>query len=208
MKQIKLFIWDFDGTLMDTYPFTTACLARALRDCGHEVTQTEILEKMMDKIPYAIEYYAKQFGISDLAERYHIYHAEEPKQDTRLFPDVARVLARIREIGAINAVFTHRGADTHTMLERAGVLQFFDELITTESPQFKVKPAPDSILWLMERFAAAPEETVMIGDRVCDLGSGYAAGVKTCHLLTPSVPQYPPCDWRVENFAQMLELLA
>jgi alanine racemase len=33
------------------------------------------------------------------------------------------------------------------------------------------------------------------------------AGCKTCHLLTPAAPQYPPCDWRIENYQQMLELL-
>ena len=47
----------------------------------------------------------------------------------------------------------------------------------------------------------------MIGDRACDLESGYRAGCKTLHLLTPSVPQYPACDWRIKNFHEMLELL-
>lgn len=28
------------------------------------------------------------------------------------------------------------------------------------------------------------------------------------NILTPAVPQYPPCDWRIQNFAEMLDLLA
>ena len=46
MKNVKLFIWDFDGTLLDTYPFITLCLKRALADYGYEISQTEILEKI------------------------------------------------------------------------------------------------------------------------------------------------------------------
>ena len=93
------------------------------------------------------------------------------------------------------------------MLERAGVRNEFKEIITSASPYFKVKPAPDSIVYLMEKYGGTKENTVMIGDRVCDLESGYSCGCRTCHLLTPAVPQYPECDWRITDFNEMLELL-
>ena len=84
----------------------------------------------------------------------------------------------------------------------------FEEIVLPGHEGFGVKPAPDAVLYLMEKYGGTPENTVMIGDRVCDLESGYNAGCKTCHLLTPAVPQYPPCDWRIQNFAEMLDLLA
>lgn len=93
------------------------------------------------------------------------------------------------------------------MLERVGLSGLFKEIVTSEDPGFVVKPAPDTILYLMEKYGAQPENTVMVGDRKIDLESAYGAGCKTIHLLTPAVPQYPPCDWRIENFSQMLELL-
>lgn len=177
MKNIKLFIWDFDGTLLDTYPMITGCLRRALLDFGRDVSQTEILEKMMVNIPYAINYYSELYQLPNLQERYKFYEADEKNAPVKIFPQVKEVLKRINEI------------------------------VTSANPHFVVKPAPDVIFYLMEKYGGTPEDTVMIGDRVCDLESGYNAQCRTCHLLTPDVPQYPPCDWRISNFEEMLELL-
>ena len=83
----------------------------------------------------------------------------------------------------------------------------FVEIVTFDHPSFAVKPAPDAILYLMKKYGGTPDNTVMVGDRLCDLESGYNAGCKTIHLLTPSVPQYLNCDWEIENYKQMLDLL-
>lgn len=208
MKQMKLFIWDFDGTLLDTYPNITGYLRRALLDFGHDVPQTEILEKMMVNIPHAIRHYEELHGLPELRERYNLYYAEEAAAQVEAFPLVREVLARIREIGAESYIFTNRGDSIYAMLEKAGIRDEFREIVTSSDKHFVVKPAPDSIFYLMKKYGGTPENTVMIGDRVCDLESGYNAGCRTCHLLTPAVPQYPPCDWRIRDFGEMLELLA
>ena len=207
MKTIRHFIWDFDGTLLDTYPNITRYLQMALWDFGREVTQTEILEKMMVTIPYAIQYYAEQYDLPDLRDHYLSYYAAEVSDPVRVFPCVREVLLRIQELGAANYIFTNRNRSIHAMLKRAGMDGEFREIVTSEDPGFVVKPAPDTILYLMEKYGGTPEDTVMIGDRRCDLESGYNAGCKTIHLLTPAVPQYPECDWRIRSFQEMLELL-
>jgi len=207
MKNIKLFIWDFDGTLLDTYPFVTGCLQNALADCGYEVSKTDILEKMMETIPFAIGHYSKLYQIPDLKARYYSYYAGEPNAPVRAFPGIKEVLQRIRQLGGANYIFTNRGKTLYPMLEKAGILEEFQEIVTAEDPDFVVKPAPDTIFYLMKKYGGTTENTVMIGDRVCDLESGYRAGCKTCHLLTPAVPQYPACDWRIADFGEMLALL-
>ena len=207
MKNIKLFIWDFDGTLLDTYPNITRYLKQALNDFGKDADQTEILEKMMTTIPYAIRYYSELYDLPELAAHYRAYYAEEKNDPIRVFPGIPEVLRRVQEIGAANYIFTNRGHTIHAMLERAGIAGEFKDIITADDPGFVVKPAPDTILYLMEKYGGTPENTVMIGDRKCDLESGYSAGCKTLHLLTPSVPQYPECDWRIKDFWEMLEYL-
>ena len=77
MKNMKLFIWDFDGTLLDTYPNITGYLRRALLDFGHDVSQTEILEKMMVHIPHAIQHYSDLYQLPGLKDRYREDYAEE-----------------------------------------------------------------------------------------------------------------------------------
>lgn len=207
MKNIKLFIWDFDGTLLDTYPKITGYLRRALSDCGYDVSQTEILEKMMVSIPHAINHYSDLYRLTDLGARYESYNQEEADAPVTIFPGVKNVLQRIREIGGDSYIFTNRSNTIYALLERAGILGEFREIVTSVSPDFVVKPAPDTIFYLMKKYGGTPENTVMIGDRVCDLESGYNAKCRTCHLLTPAVPQYPSCDWRIRDYGEMLELL-
>ncbi|MBQ6848277.1 MAG: HAD-IA family hydrolase [Clostridia bacterium] len=208
MKNLKLFIWDFDGTLLNTYPNIIRYLHNAVNDCGYEADNLVILEKMMVNIPYAINYYSELYGISDLSERFKTYRLENEKNDPAgIFPHVKEVLERINEIGAQSYIFTNRGDSIYQLLEREGISPYFKEVITARNEHFKVKPAPDVIFYLMEKYGGTPENTVMIGDRVCDLEAGYNAGCKTIHLLTPAVPQYPPCDWRISNFKEMLDVL-
>lgn len=203
MHLLKHFIWDFDGTLMDTYPNIIRYLRLAMQECGFDAPETEILEKMMETIPHAIQCYSEQFCIPDLKERYRAHYRQEAKDPVRVFPGVPEVLRVIREMGGYNYIFTNRGDSIYPMLEKARILDEFEEIVTANSPHFVVKPAPDVILYLMKKYGGTKDDTVMVGDRVCDLESGYRAGCKTCHLLTPAVPQYPKCDFRVKDFYEM-----
>ena len=209
LKDMRLFIWDFDGTLMDTYPVTFAAHLRlALADLGHELSHEEVMVQLMDNLPNAIRYYAEKFDLPELPALYKFYEAQGPIAPPPVFPQVKEVLARIRGLGGVNCIFTHRRASIYPMLELGGLRQEFAEIITPDDvPPFAVKPAPDTVLYLMEKYGGAPETTVMVGDRECDLGSGRNAGCHTLHLLTPAVPEYPACDWRIENYGQMLDML-
>jgi len=207
MKNIRLFIWDFDGTLIDTYPHITRYLKLALQDLGHDADQVEILDKMMVTIPHAVNYYADLYSLKELDLHFEKYKKAEKTDPVIPFPYVKEVLERIRELGGINCIFTNRGRAAVEMIESAGLSEEFADIVTASDPSFKVKPAPDTIIYLMEKHGVAPEQTAMIGDRRCDLESGYNAKCKTIHLLTPAVPDYPPCDWRINGFGEMLEML-
>ena len=208
LKELRLFVWDFDGTLMDTYPVTFAAYLRlALADFGYSAPEAEIMEKMLVNTGRAVQHYSDLYGLPQLRERYNFYQEKGPVAMPEVLPQVKEVLQRIRELGGIHCVYTHRGADTFPMLEHGQLRELFAEIITPGHEGFATKPAPDAILYLMKKYGVTPEETVMIGDRACDLEAGQNAGCRTLHLLTPAVPQYPPCDWRIENFGQMLEML-
>ena len=207
MKNIKLFIWDFDGTLVDSYPYSVACMQKALADFGYEASYFEVLEQMMDTIAVAIEYFSEKYQIPAFGERFWEHHRNGSRPPTVLFDGIREVLDRIEELGGINLIFSNRNESIDPLLEEVGLSNRFTEIVTTAHPSFAWKPAPDAILYLMEHYGGTQENTLMIGDRVCDLGSAWNAGCKTCHLLTPAVPQYPPCDWRIQNFWEMLELL-
>ena len=207
MKTIKHFIWDFDGTLVDTYPNLVRYMSLALSDFGITADPVEILEKMMENIPYAIDYYTKRYDLTELKERYDYHYSMGKVDDVQAFENVTAVLQRIQQLGGYNYIFTNRGVTLDALLDKIQLRDNFTEIIKAGDPEFEYKPSPRPILYLMDKYGATPDNTAMVGDRKCDLESGYQAGCKTIHLLTPSVPQYPPCDWRIANFREMLDAL-
>lgn len=207
MKTVRHFIWDFDGTLADSYPNLVRYMTMALSDFGISADPVEILEKMMENIGYAIEWYTNQYDLPDLKQRYDYHYALGKDDPVCAFENVTAVLEQIQRSGKHNYIFTNRGVTLDALLDRMDLRGYFTEIVKAGDPEFEYKPSPRAILYLMEKYGGTPADTAMVGDRKCDLESGYQAGCKTIHLLTPAVPQYPPCDWRIENFQEMLDLL-
>lgn len=207
MKQLKHFIWDFDGTLADSYPNLVRYMSLALSDCGIDAKPVEIMEKMLENIPYTIQYYTEKYDIPQLSERYNHHYTLGKNDDIAVFEGVTEVLEQIRQLGGNNYIFTNRGVTLDALLDKMELRSYFTEIIKSGDPEFEYKPSPRPIFYLMDKYGGTPENTAMVGDRKCDLESGYQAGCKTIHLLTPSVPQYPPCDWRIANYQEMLDAL-
>lgn len=211
MKEIRHFIWDFDGTLFDTYPVIIRDLRLALGEFGRDCNPVEAMKLMLDSIRAALNHYAQVFGIprealNDVYMRYHSASGES--LDSLPIAGARDVLERIRATGRHSYIFTHRERTvTARFLEKYGLEGYFRDIIGPDSPHFAVKPAPDAVVYLMEKYGMSPAETVMVGDRECDLGSGRNAGIKTAHLICPLVPETLSCDWRLEDFSHMRTLL-
>lgn len=208
---LRYFIWDFDGTLFDTYPVIIRNLRDALARFGRDAAPAEAMRRMLNNIPSTLDFYANRFGIdrNALYDAYQEFH-RQANADMLAPPmeGVREVLQRIRGTGRENFVFTHRPLwETRAYLEKHGMTGLFRELVGPETPGFAWKPAPDAIIWLLKKYGMAPEETAMVGDREVDLGSGRGAGVNTIHLVCPLAPEDLACDWRLEDYQTMLQML-
>lgn len=211
MQNIQSFLWDFDGTLFDTYPIIIDCLRQALREYGHDCDPVDAMQRMLDTIPAARDHYADTFGIprEDLMEAHDRHHRQAIERlAAEPMAGVREVLARIRESGRKNYIFTHSSEEKiHRYLQKFGLEDYIQDVVGTSCPRFVRKPAPDTLLYLMEKNGIDPASAVMVGDRDCDLECGRRAGTKTAHFVCAVAPEELPCDWRFTDFTQMLELL-
>ena len=200
LKKMHLFIWDFDGTLMDTYPVTFAAyLHQALADFGYSAPAAEVMEKMLVNTGHAVSYYMERYDLPQLRERYKYYQAKGAVAMPETLPQVKEVLQRVRELGGVNCIYTHRDATIFPMLEHGQLTELFEEIIIPGSNAFATKPAPDTILYLMEKYGIelkfvnyADEDKLKIkllaGDNDFDIfrSEGY-------HLRL-DYPMYEPLD--------------
>lgn len=211
MQHIRHFIWDFDGTLFDSYPIIIGNLRSALQVYGHDCDPIEAMGLMLQNIAVAHNHYADKFGIprEEFVNTYNRFHQEvNPQLLAKPMADVEKVLSYICATGRKNYIFTHRqSVTTAQYLEKYGLSAYFQEIIGPDSLHFAYKPAPDAILYLMEKYQMTPEDAVMVGDRDCDLGSARNAGIGTVHYLCAAVPEKLSSNWKIESYQDMLRLL-
>ncbi|MDD3214837.1 MAG: HAD-IA family hydrolase [Eubacteriales bacterium] len=172
----KNLVWDFDGTLYDTYPQMAVALVKALEDFHCKADEAEAYALMKKTLFYAVTVYAERFGLKTevLLAAFRERHAEQ-----RAFVPMAGLvdcLEATASLGCRHYLFTHRDHRAVDQLATDGLLRLFTDCVTREDG-FADKPSPEALLYLMNlhRFPAA--EAYMIGDRDIDIDAGNAAGI-------------------------------
>jgi phosphoglycolate phosphatase-like HAD superfamily hydrolase len=174
---IRNYIWDFDGMLFDTYPHTVAVFCEIMRQNGKPVDPQEAYDKFKVTMWHAFEYY----GFTDEAEVQRFYALENDIDFPpvgRPFDGVPDVLREITRRGGRSYLYTHRDKVAMEYLDRYGLTDLFSGFVTSED-DFPHKPAPDAILHIVKTYGLDPAETLMLGDRDIDVGSGVNAGIPT-----------------------------
>ena len=180
----KNFIWDFDGTLADTYPYHTEALIRGLKTYPEvpEHSAEEIYARMKINIGTGVDPYRE--ACPGIRKKYKEFYTEI--RETGVIPPckgAVELVKAVKAAGGRNYLYTHSANYTKDMLESYGILDCFDDFVTSECPadrKFPLKPKPDAVLYLLEKNGLDPEETVMVGDREIDVLAGMNAGTKAC----------------------------
>ena len=197
------FFWDFDGTLFDTYPRINRAIQNALKDCNITVSLETIEPLSKVNVRHAIDTLAGDKAKA-VAARYEAHEPEEGFDSMRPYPGVLRLMRSICEHGGRNYLYTHRGKSSLEALEHYGMTPCFADAVTSENG-FPSKPAPDALLYLMEKHRLDPAKCVMLGDRDIDLGSGKNAGM-ACALFDPG-HYYDAYDTPL-RYTDMFDLMA
>lgn len=172
----RVYLWDFDGTLFDSYPTMNRAMSQALSELGNPRPKEEVRQLMKQSVSTALSYYQKHFSMNEELEKLFRKREKELSQDLPPYPGMKDLCRRLWEKGAINLLYTHRDTFAIDLLQRHGFGSFFSGGVTSED-HFPSKPAPDAIISLMRQFSFTASEALMIGDRDIDLLAGKNAGV-------------------------------
>lgn len=199
-------IWDFDGTLFDSYPHVQSAFLQALSDFGRTADPDVLMAKLKINFGEAHKYLQSSDELRARITQYE--HDIDFAPVAVPYDGMKELLRDTHAAGVRHFVFTHRNNLALTYMERAGILQYFDGWVTSDDKaHFALKPSPNSILYLLEQYQIDPEDCAMIGDREIDVGSGIAAGAKGIlfdefHNLGETAAQH-----RVYSIKELRELL-
>lgn len=188
-KQVKLVIFDLDGTLADTIPDIAAAISKTIAKYGdfgniEDLTRRSIgngARKLMERV-YDNLGISKENLEEDL-KAYEALYARENCIETVLYPHTMQVLEGLKARGIKMAVATMkpRGA-TWGVLENLGVVPFMEHIFSADD-MVAPKPDPWSVVESARRVGVLPEECMMVGDSMTDVGSGINAGAVSVAIL-------------------------
>ena len=187
METLKAYIWDMDGTLIDSYGAIVSALAEVTKACGARHSPELILQTVKQgSVSGYLHDLSAESGKSTEA-LYQMYRTVGHANDDQipLIPGAAETLKVLLDQGAKHFVYTHRGSTTRPLLERFGIRECFTEIVTSENG-FRPKPSGEGVEYLLEKYMLDRMKTAYVGDRALDVLCAKDAGVQA--IL------YPPPD--------------
>ena len=214
----KLFIFDLDGTLVDTAPDFKNSLNYMLREINEETIELDEIRNLVGygarelirrtAISKGIEHDDKK--INDMLKIFLLHYTHNIDDDSVLFENVKSVLLFLKEKNIKLAVCTNKMEKlSNLLLEKLGVLHLFDFLVGGDSFP-KGKPDPFPLLRICEKLNISKSESIMVGDSITDLKSGHSAGMPVVLVeygYTENTKIYGEADLVINNFSQLKELI-
>ncbi len=184
MKPIQLFVFDFDGTLVDTRLDIADSVNRVLKDLAlrtlsHEQIFTFIGRGAKHLIACALEGTGcddQALALAKFMQDYDLHLMDQ----TRLYPNCRETLDFFS--GKKMAILSNKPTRfIKEILERLDWAEPFATIIGGDTLGVQ-KPDPTGLLQLVSDFALSGEDVLMVGDSVVDIETGRRAGVATCGI--------------------------
>ena len=214
----KLFIFDLDGTLVDTAPDFKNSINYML----NELNESEVsLEEIRNWVGYGARELIRRTvvnkniphdenRIEEMLKIFLLHYTHNIDDDSVLFNNVRNVLEFLKNNAIKLAVCTNKMERlSNILLKKLDVLHMFDYLVGGDS-LIKSKPDPFPLLNICEKLNIGTSDSIMIGDSATDLNAGKGAGmpvVLVSYGYTDNKDIYNKADLVINDFSQLKELV-
>jgi phosphoglycolate phosphatase len=211
MKNKKLIIFDWDGTLMDSVPKIINSV-KLLADkhqlaCPSDNAASQIIGLSLDIALQTL--FPKSTQIDLLVESYKEIYLHIDNTSAPLFANVKRCLTQLKNKGYLLAVATGKSREglDRLMLDTE-LMPLFSA--TRTASECESKPSADMILQICDELTVSAKDTVMVGDTSMDLEMANNASVESiavsfgAHSVSELVKHGPLCV--IHQFEQIVDL--
>ncbi|MCC4384086.1 HAD family hydrolase [Limosilactobacillus reuteri] len=213
-QKIENFIFDIDGTLIDTIDMYMPAMIDTLAQHGHPVAPDKVEQTKHDLFGITGQDALRLAGISEdeipvIQQDWFklAYQRADQVKVIEGIPEMLNTLAN-REDAKI-AIATSKLADEYQeyFVNKYDFAKLFKVAITSADTK-KHKPAPDPILAAMDKMGADPATTVYVGDTINDMKAAHAAGAKFAGALYSSAnpDSIKDADFPLMKPADLLEI--
>ena len=199
------FIWDLDGTLLDSYEAILAGIQETYEQFDIPFDREEVRNFILRySVKDLLVRDADQHGLdSEELNRLRATSLKEKNTQIPLMDGAREILAWAAEQDIQNFVYTHKSDNAFQVLEDLGVRHHFTEILTSDSG-FARKPSPEALLYLIDKYQLDKGTTYYVGDRLLDAETAINAGISSINLQIDGLDQ----NQKIKHLLEIKHLFA
>jgi phosphoglycolate phosphatase len=206
-------LFDFDGTLADSYPAITASVNHVRAGYGLPPLSEPEVRRHVGRAPgYLLKHTVPAGTLEANLAAYRAHHPSVLRSGTRLMSGAAEALKALHERGLLLGVCSNKPVDfTRELVAYLGIASYLNVVLGPEDVPHP-KPGPDMLRAALSRLRVGADQTLYIGDMTVDIQTARAAGVSVWVVPTGSdeietLRQAHP-DRLLRDLAELPELLS
>jgi HAD superfamily hydrolase (TIGR01509 family) len=209
MKQAAI-IFDMDGVLIDDIPYNFELWRTLLEQYKINLKKADfqsILGRpIKDVFPVYEKKFSTKFDTIDLIKKIrHAQNIQYKHHNLLMSENLPVILEKLKNQNIQLAVATGSSLQTvNLLLQNAGIIQFFDVIITEEAVK-RNKPAPDCYIAAASQLGLEPTQCVVIEDAQIGIESAHRANMKVIGYINGfnSSGDVETADFTIDNFSAL-----
>ena len=201
--QKTAFIWDLDGTLLDSYEAILSGIEETFAQFSIPYDKEKVREFILK---YSVQDLLVQVAEerkldAEVLNQVRAQSLSEKNAQVVLMPGAREVLAWADQAGIQQFIYTHKGDNAFTILRDLGLESYFTEILTSQSG-LERKPNPEAANYLLDKYQLDPRATYYIGDRTLDIEFAQNSGIQSINFLGTPVD----CNHQISCLADIPSL--
>lgn len=183
----RAILFDFDGTLADSYQAITASVnhVRALHGLP-PLSEPEVRRHVGRAAGYLLQQTIPAGSLEANMAAYRAHHPSVLRSGTRLLPGAAEGLRGLHERGLLLGICSNKPVPfTRELVKYLSIASYLNVVLGPEDVP-RAKPAPDMLRAALSRLNVTAEQALYIGDMTVDIETARAAGVAVWVVPTGS----------------------
>ncbi len=207
MKKYKAFIYDLDGTVLNTLNMNMYPLMKIIKE---ETGEDWTFEQVLKFAPYPGMKVMEELNIKDKEKTYArwVQYVNEYEEGATLYEGFNEVFEILNNQKIKQAIVSAKTLKQYQIdVVSKGIDQYMETAVLADDTT-KHKPDPEPLLECIKRLNILPEEAIYIGDALSDQQASMNAGIDFGYAKWGSViGDLSHCDYVFEHPLDILKLI-
>lgn len=205
----KAFLFDIDGTIIDSSDFVFTAVEYTLREHKLSVSEEKLRRALGKSL---VEFYKFLFPDKDykLFTKTHHDFQQDKFYLGKTFKGVKKTLKKLKSEGFLLAAISNRARESLIKsLKVSKIFDYFDVIISADDIE-NPKPHKDHPLKALKILKVESKNAMIVGDTENDILAGKNAGIKTVGVtygwIGKEIKNHNP-DFVIDNISELLKII-